>query len=288
MVRHLLAAFGQLFVDRRSRASVAVLIGVIAAVPAAEMLAATLFSDLITQGPLLYRTDPGAVLARVAAFFGAFALTRAAHHLVRVHRVRVFRKGFEASGRTRTRSQESWDWAAAFELSSVLSSLVQVGTFAVLFLVLDRVTGVVSLATTLAVLWIVSVIFRRQLRLQHDYVRMGNAPGTTAVSQRVDSRIRHAESGAAVATVGMVVVLGTVLLRTLEADISSADAIVLFLGLRLLYGQIGVLSAGVMRFARAAARRGVDGPARGDRTPGGQAPGGQAPGGVAATVPAAR
>lgn len=255
MVRHLIGAFGQLFVDRRSRLSVAVLIIVVAAVPAAEMLAAALFSGLITEGPQRYRVDPGGVLLQVGAFFGAFALTRAAHHLVRVERVRVFRRAFEAAGRTRTRSQESWDWATAFELSGVLSSLVHVWTFGILFLVLDLVTGLSNLVVTLAVLWLVSVIFRRQLVLQQDYVRMGNKPGTAEIHTRVDARIRHAESGAAVATVGMVVVLGTVLVRVLSGDVSSADAIVLFLGLRLLYGQVGVLSAGVMRFARASARR---------------------------------
>ena len=256
MVRHLVRAFGELFVDRRSRLAVVALVVVVAAVPAAEMLAARLFSELIMNGPEMYRTDPGGVVLRVSGFFVAFALTRGAHHLVRVGRVRVFRKGFEASGRTRSRSQESWEWAMAFELSTVLAGLVQVATFVALFLVLDLVTGLANLGVVAAVLWLVSTIFGRQLVRQQDYVRMGNRPGTVAVAQRVDSRIRDAESGAAIATAGMVVVLGAVLLRVLHADVSSADAIVLFLGLRLLYGQLGTLSAGVMRFARASARGG--------------------------------
>ncbi len=256
MVRHLAGAFGQLFVDRRSRLAVALLIVVVAAVPAAEMVAAGFFSRLITHGPEHFRTDPGMVLLQVAAFFLAFAVTRAAHHLVRVHRVRVFRRAFDSSGRTRSRSQESWEWAMAFELSSVLASLVQAGTFVVLFLVLEPVSGLVNLVVTAAVLWLVSTIFTRQLARQRDYVRMGNRPGTVGVAQRVDSRIKDAESGAALATVGLVLVLGTVLARVLLSEISSADAIVLFLGLRLLYGQLGVLSAGVMRFARASARGG--------------------------------
>lgn len=260
MVRHLVGAFGQLFVDRRSRLSVAALIVVVAAVPAAEMLAAGLFSVLITNGPELYRNDPGGVVLRVAAFFAAFALTRAAHHLVRVRRVQVFRKGFEASGRQLSRSQESWEWAMAFELSTVLASLVQVATFVALFLVLDLVTGLTNLVVVAAVLWLVSTIFARQFVLQRDYVRMGNRPGSVAVAQRVDSRIRDAESGAVIATVGMVVVLGAVLVRVLGGEVSSADAIVLFLGLRLLYGQLGTLSAGVMRFARASARGGRSDP----------------------------
>jgi hypothetical protein len=58
------------------------------------------------------------------------------------------------------------------------------------------------------------------------------------------------------ASLAMVLVLVYMLFRTLDGEIDSADAIVLFLGLRLLSGQLSTLSASVMRFARASARRG--------------------------------
>ena len=256
MLGHLVAAFRGMFTSRHSQVAVALLIAVTAAVPAAEMLVLRLFSSLIIDGPAAFAQDRSAMLLTIGIFFVLFGATRGAHHLVKLGRVRVFRRGFEASARTTGPSQESWEWALAFELSGVLVSLVQAAMFSVLFLLLDWQTGVLNLAVAALVLLVVSRTYRRQLGLQRDYVRMGAHPGTTAIAQRVDWRIRHAELGAILASVAMLPVLAVMLLRTLSGEVSSADAIVLFLALRLLSGQLGTLSSGIMRFARASARRG--------------------------------
>lgn len=256
MLVHLFASFRRLFTTRRSRVAVGLLIVVTAALPASEMLVLRMFSSLIIDGPETFTHDTTAAVLKIGIFFLAFGITRGAHHLVRLGRVRVFREGFEASGRTRSPSQESWEWALAFELSGVLVSLVQVVMFSALFLYIDWPSGTLSVVVSVIVVALVSAIYRRQLHLQKDYVKMGSRPGTVAISERVGVRIRHAESGAMMASAAMVVVLVYMLLRTLSGDIDSADAIVLFLGLRLLSGQFTTLSAGIMRFARASARRG--------------------------------
>lgn len=256
MLAHLLDAFRRLFTTRKSRVAVGLLIVVTAAVPVSEILVLGLFSSLIIDGPETFTQDTRAALFKIGIFFLAFGITRGAHHLVRLGRVRVFRDGFEASGRTRSPSQESWEWALAFELTGVLVSLVQAVTFSALFLFIDWPTGIVNVFVSIIVLALVSAIYRRQVGLQKDYVKMGSRPGTVAISQRVGVRIRDAEVGAMLASVAMVLVLVCMLLRTLSGDIDSADAIVLFLGLRLLSGQLGTLSASVMRFARASARGG--------------------------------
>jgi hypothetical protein len=170
--------------------------------------------------------------------------------------VRAFRDGFEEAGRTRSPSQESWEWALAFELSGVLVSLVQAVMFSTLFLVIDWPTGVLNILLSIVVVALVSTLYRRQLALQKDYVKVGNRPGTVAVHQRVGERVRDAELGGMLASAAMAIALAYMLLRTLFGDISSANAIVLFLGLRLLSGQLGTLSGSIMRFARASARRG--------------------------------
>jgi hypothetical protein len=256
VLAHLHAAFRQLFTTPRSRVAVGLLILVTAAVPVAEMLVLNLFSELIVYGPEIFTQNPTAAIREIAVFFLAFGITRAIYHLARLARVRVYRNSFAASGPARNPSQQSWDWALAFELSGVLVSLVQVVTFSALFVFFDRPIGIVNAVVSVIVLAIVSAIYRRQLRLQNDYVKMGNRPGTVAISQRVGGRIRDAELCAIVVSVSTVLVLAVMLLRTLSGEIDSADAIVLFLGLRLLSGQLGTLSAGIMRFARASARRG--------------------------------
>jgi hypothetical protein len=253
---HLLAAFRKLFTTRRNRVAVGLLILVTAAVPVAEMLVLNLFSALIVDGPETFAQNPAAAIRQVGVFFLAFGITRAVYHLARLERVRVYRDSFAASERVRNPSQQSWDWALAFELSGVLVSLVQVVAFSALFVVIDRPTGILNIVVCGVVLAIVSAIYRRQFNLQSDYVKMGNRPGTVAIWQRVGGRIRAAEFCAILVSVGTVLVLAVMLLRTLSGEIDSADAIVLFLGLRLLSGQLGTLSAGIMRFARAAARQG--------------------------------
>lgn len=254
MFTHLLGAFRSLFTSRDGRAEVAGLILVMAAVPVVEMLVIRMFSDLIIHGPQLLETQRGEVLRDSLVFFLAFALARVVHHGVRIHRVRVFARRFAQADAGRSPSQESWSWALAFELSNVLASVVQIAAFGLLFLYLDLVTGVVNLVVSAAVLLVISWFYRRQLSLQHGYVLAGNKVGTPAVAERVGTRIRSAESGALVSSVGLALVLVAVLWRTLQGEVSGSDAVVFFLALRLSYGQIGTLSSGVMRFARASAR----------------------------------
>lgn len=259
MLTHLLEAFRRLFTSTGSRLEVGALILVMAAVPVVEMGVVKLFSDLILAGPERLQTDQPGVVRDSVVFFVALAAVRVVHHGVRVQRVRVFRKRFEQSTATYSPSQESWNWALAFELSSVLANVVQVTAFSALFLVLDPLVGAVNGLVVGLVLLTVSLLYRRQLGLQRDYVRMGSKPGTTAISERVGARIRVAELGALLASVGMAVGLAVVLVRTLTGAVSGSEAIVFFLGLRLCYGQVGTLSQGIMRFARASARSGVGG-----------------------------
>jgi hypothetical protein len=256
MFAHLLTAFRRLFTGRKSRLAVSLLIMVTASLPVAELQVLDMFSSLIIEGPDTFVQDPGAKVLAIVAFLFAFGVARGAHHLVRLARVQVFRNAFDVPGRTRNRSQESWEWALAFELSGVLVSLVQAVVFSALFLFIDWPTGLLNVITCVVVLALVSTIFRRQLALQKDYIKMGNRPGGVAIPERVGGRVRDAEFGAMLASTAMVVVLVYMLLRTLLGDISSANAIVLFLGLRLLAGQLGTLSGSIMRLARASARRG--------------------------------
>lgn len=254
MLGHLLGAFGRLFTSPGSRLEVAGLVLVMASVPVVEILVLRLFADLVIEGQELLALDRDAVIRDSVLFFVAFALARVAHHGVRVYRVRVFRRRFEESTRVWSPSQQSWSWALAFELSTVLANVVQIAAFSVLFLVLDVVTGGLNLLVCGGVLLAVSVLYRRQLLLQRDYVAMGSRPGTVAISERVGGRIRTAELGSLLASAGMAVVLACVLVRTLQGHLTSGDAIVFFLALRLSYGQAATLSSGIMRFARASAR----------------------------------
>lgn len=254
MLGHLLTALTRLFPSRWARVEVLGLVLVMAAVPIIEMLVIRLFSDLVIHGPQQLRQGGDRVTLSVLVFFAALALARALHHVVRIARVNVFRRRFEQLEATRSASRQSWDWALALELSGVLVSIVQTVAFCLLFVAFDLPVALVNVAVVVAVLAVVGRLYARELGRQQGYVTMGSRPGSTPINERVGGRIRIAELGALLGSAGMAVVLVVVLVRTLRGEVSSSDAIVFFLGLRLLYGQLGVYSAGIMRFARAAAR----------------------------------
>lgn len=253
MLAHLARTFADLFVTARGRAAVLGLLLVLALVPVAELLVIAMFSDLIVDGPRRYAENPAGVYRDAAWFFLAFAATRAAQHAARFGRIAVFRNGLESSGRVRGRGLEAWEWALALELSIVLVSMIQILTFTVVFLVVSVSVGLINALVCGAALAVVIWLYGGQLHRQQGYL---DAADSTSVAGRVGGRIRDAELGSVVATVALAVVLLVVLAQTLTGAVSSTSAIVLFLGLRLLYGQVGTLAASVMRFARAAARRG--------------------------------
>lgn len=253
MLGHLLHALRRLFQSRGARAEVCLLVLVMAAVPVVELVVVRLFSDLAIDGPGRWRSEDPRLMWQIVGFLVAMAGARGLHHLVRIVRVSRFRRRFEEL-EARSPSRQSWDWALALELSTVLVSLVQTVAFCLLFLLLDPVTGAVNGVVVLVVLTVLARLYRRELARQQSYVASGTRPGSASIDERVGGRIRISEVGAAAGSLGMGLVLVLVLGRTLGGQLSSADAIVFFLACRLLYGQLGAFSAGIMRFSRAAAR----------------------------------
>jgi hypothetical protein len=248
-------AFADLFTQRRSRITVGVLLVAMAVVPVAELGVIRTFSKLIIQGPQQFQTDRGAVLASAFVFFVGFGITRGLHHLVRFWRVRVFRTGLESSGLQRTHGQASWEWAQGFELSAVSVGLIQVATFGALFIWVDPVVGGINAVICAAAVAAISTLYKRQLASQLGFAAEGTRPGSTAISRRIATRVFAAEFGSVVATTSMALMMLVVLWRTLTRHLDGADGVVLFLGLRLLYGHLGALSPSVMRFARDSVRR---------------------------------
>lgn len=258
MFRQLYLTFKSLFTTTGGRVVVIGMILLIALVPVAELLVIRMFSHLITSGQEIYAEDPNRIYRQAVLFFVLFALTRALHHWSRFARVLAVRFAFRSAKGSAQASSAAWEWALAFELSIVTVALVQATLLTILFIVLDGVVGIVNAVIVLIVLALISVIYTRNLTKQIGYVK-SNTPTPTEVGDRVRQRLRDAEVGAALASFAMAIALAAVLLFTLRGRIGASDAIVMLLGMRLLYGQLSQLSGGAMRFGRASARRGVGG-----------------------------
>lgn len=248
MLRTLLSAYRTLFVSLRSRLGVAALVVLTACVPLLEMVAMHQFSAVVLGvGGVSARKIAGPALLMLAIF----VLARGGHHALRLVRIRVFASAFEQT-RGRSRSSQSWAWAQAFELSGILVALVQAAVLSLVFVLLDPIVGAAAVIGAVAVLGTTSLTFTRQLGHQRGF--LADRAGAITVAERVRSRLRHSELAAIMASAVVVLLLAAVLARLSVGGLAPQNALVLFLGLRLLGGQLSSMAGGVMRFARATAR----------------------------------
>ncbi len=258
MFRQLVSTFRSLFTTAGAKTAIIGMILLIALVPVAELLVIKMFSHLITSGTKIYAEDPGHVYKQAVLFFILFAVTRAVHHWSRFARVIAVRYSFRVSSGNSQASRAAWEWALAFEFSIVTVAIVQATLLTTLFIFLDGIVGIVNGVIVVIVMALISVLYTRNLNKQIGYVK-SNTPTPTEVGDRVRQRLMDAEYGAALSSFAMAIALAAVLFFTLRGRISPSNAIVMLLGMRLLYGQLSQLSGGAMRFGRASARRGVGG-----------------------------
>lgn len=254
MFKQLFRTFTSLFTTAGAKTAVLAMITLMAFIPVAELLVIRMFSHLVIEGEKTFQDNPGEIYKQAAIFFVAFILTRALHHWGRFARVLAIKRAFRQSGDESGASRAAWEWALAFELSIVFVALIQATSLVTLFIVLDGIVGVVNGCIVLVVIYVITRLYQNNLRNQMGYVK-GNTPTSTEVGDRVGKRILDAEKGAAVSSTAMAFALASVLYFTLRGGIAGADAVVMLLGMRLLYGQLGQLSSGAMRFGRATARR---------------------------------
>lgn len=255
MFGQLTRTFRALFTTVGAKTAVLSMIVLMAFIPVAELLVIRMFSHLVVKGKAVYEENPGEVYQKAVIFFVLFAVTRALHHWGRFARVIAIKRAFRVSSGDQAASRAAWEWALAFELSIVFVALIQVTALSGLFVVIDGIVGLTNALIVVVVIFVIARLYQRNLDKQLGYVK-SQTPTSTEVGDRVGQRIRDAETGAAVSSLAMAIALAAVLYFALRGDIVGADAVVMLLGMRVLYGQLGQLSAGAMRFGRATARRG--------------------------------
>jgi hypothetical protein len=234
----------------RFRWQLAGLVVVGAGIPVTELMVTKVFTDLITED---VSAAPADLAPELALFLALFVATRVAHYAQRMYRVTFFERVFQARGGRRAASLESWQWAQALELLTILTALVQILVMAGFFVLLAPAFGLVNGVLVLLLLHVVGVLFRRQLGAQRSYVERRRANEDVPPSVRVRSRIASAEAGGLASSIGVLVLLVLLLGLTIGGSVGAATAIVLFLGLRMQNSTFSTLSAGAMRLARARA-----------------------------------
>ena len=125
------STFLQLFPTRKLRLILVSLVLIAAFVSVSELAVAKLFTSIILKEDSM---DKNTLILLVVLFFIFFTLTRTGQFFQRIYRLRVFDKAFQVSDEELSYSKENWRWSLAIELSTVLSTLTQMGAVMVLFI----------------------------------------------------------------------------------------------------------------------------------------------------------
>lgn len=248
IAKELITAFRDLFPRGKHSIYLLGLVLIAAIIPVTELLITKLFTDLIIHSS---KYSAAQITVQVILFFSLFALTRVAHFGHKVYRVRVFDKAFKGYDKERSKQKESWEWALAFELSTVLGALTQLLIFATFFTVLNPLFGFVNFVVLLASLQVIGVLFGRQVHQQKKFFWAKQVKKDVEASTRVGSRVKSGEIGTLLASIGMVLLMGFLIMLSLTGYAAASDVIVLFLGARMQNSTMSQISTALMRFARA-------------------------------------
>jgi len=248
IVNQLRLALLELFTTTKYRAILISLVLIAAFISVSELAVAKLFTKIILHEGTLSQTK---LILFVGAFFLFFGGTRAGHFLQRIYRVNVFDKAFKESNSEVTGAKDNWRWSLAFELTNLLSTFTQLGVIVLFFTYFNWIFGLINISILLIIFQVYGRLFRHQIEAQRGFVtaRKNKVPIANVV--RIGTRIKSGETGILLSGVAMIVLLAALIFFSYNGEISEANTIVLFFGLRMQNSNLSNISTGLMRFARA-------------------------------------
>ena len=238
----------QLFPNTKYRLILVVLVLTAAFISVSELAVAKLFTQLILHEGEMTRTQ---IILYVCGFFIFFGGTRAGHYFQRIYRVNVFDRAFKASDEQINRVKENWRWSLAFELTTLLSILMQMGVIIIFFTFLNWKFGLLNIVVVMVIFQILGTIFRKQLKSQRGFVKAKIRKEYIPNSVKIGTRIRSGETGILLSGLAMLILFGALIALSFNGEISPSNTVVVFFGLRMQSSSLSNISSGLMRFARA-------------------------------------
>ena len=243
------ATVRQLFANRRDRSVVVGLVLLAAVVSMTELAATHLFSVLIL--PESDRSTTGTVVL-VVLFLLVFGGLRLINFGREMYRINVFERALTQSvGLTPVR--DSWRWATAMEVTSIMSTAGRVAVVVLACFVLAPLFGIGVLVAVLVISKALSVIFARQMDSQRELRALQVAKNPASNATKIRTRVRAGEVGSLIAYLCIMLLIGGLVWLTLSGFVAPATAFVLFVALRMLGQTITEISKGLMRYVRARA-----------------------------------
>lgn len=248
LVTEFRTAMADLFRTRRHRGIVAGLVLFGAIVSAAELLTAQLFSNIIIPDGGVPRTTNDTIVLAVV-FLVVFGGLRVLNYAQSLYRVNVFEKAFQ--GTSASRSGESWRWATAMELTSILTMSARIVVISGALFLLSPIFAAANIVIALLVLQVFGVSLRRQFVTQKQFLAQQNAKDPASSADKVRARIKAGELASLIASVGVMVLMAALIALTVVGSVSAGAALVSFLAVRMIGQMYSGIASGLMRFARA-------------------------------------
>ena len=201
-----------------------------ASISVSELLVAKFFTEIILHEGELSTKE---LIFFVTFFFLFYGITRAAQFFQRIYRLRVFEKAFKASDSEINNFQENWRWSLAIELTNILATLTQLGVVILFFIYFNPLFGLVDLIVVLIVLQLIGRIFAKQIKEQRNFSNARKLKKKVSPAEKFRTRIKSGEVGILYSGVAMIILLGLLLYLSYQGEISPANTVVLFFGLRL-------------------------------------------------------
>ena len=246
--KELVYALTELFSTRKYRVVLLGLVLIAAMISVSELAVAKLFTKIILEEGTISQTMFALL---VTFFFLFFGITRGGHFLQRIYRVKFFDKAFKASESERSGAKENWRWSLAFELTNLLSTITQLGVIISFFTYLNWRFGLINILIVLAVFQVYGRLFRHQIEAQRGFVVAKKNKEHIPNVVRIGTRIKSGETGVLISSIAMLILLAMLIYLSYIGDISKANTIVLFFGLRMQNSNFANISTSLMRFARA-------------------------------------
>jgi hypothetical protein len=238
----------ELFPVRRDRMVVLGLVALAAIVSMTELAATQLFAVLILPESDRSTTVTALLVVLFLVFFGGL---RVINFLREKYRINVFERALADSGLSKV--SDSWRWAMAMEVTSILSTVGRIAVVILACVVLAPLFGTAVVAGVALVGIAVSVLYRRQRSVQREFRAAQLAYRTVDNATKVRTRVIAGETGALFGYAAIVALIGVLLWMILAGVIEPGTGFVLFIALRMLGQTLTEVSKGLMRYVRAMA-----------------------------------
>ena len=236
-----------LFPTRRESRMIAAVICLAVIISVSEILMANFFTILVL--PAEPRATKDLVILGII-FLILFSALRLISFGKEYYRINIFEKSL-ASSRTGDRVADSWRWATAMELTSLLTLCGRLFFISVLLFYFSPIFGICNLIVGIGVFQMLSWRLDKQFKSQYEFKEKQRTSNPASNAEKVRTRIISGELGSLLSSAGIIILLGILIFLFAGDDVTPAKAFVLFIALRMV-GQIySGLSSGLMRFARA-------------------------------------